>query len=74
MDHFSRYTFVSTLESLSTEDIIKLIDSAAKKKNHKNTVLADQYTDKNSKKIKEHLKDKDIILVFRSLPRVEWSK
>lgn len=60
--HFSRMAFQSTSKGQCAEDFIKLIDSVAKKHDVK-LILANQYTGLSSKKLKQILKEK-IMLVF----------
>lgn len=66
VDHFTRYAYILTSKSQSSEDFIKLMNNVTQNYNI-DMVLTDQYPGINSKEFKAFLEKKNIKIVFTAV-------
>lgn len=65
-DHFTRYTFPSTLKTQSASDFIKLVKEVIET-DETGVILTDQYPGINSKEFKSFSEDNNIKLYFTTV-------
>lgn len=66
VDHFTRYAYITTSKTQTSNDFIKLIKKITENYNI-GTILADQYPGINSKELKKFLNENNISLIFTAI-------
>lgn len=66
VDHFTRFAYILTSKTQTSNDFIKLIEKVTKE-NKIGLILSDQYPGINSKKFKDYLQEENIPIIFTAV-------